>query len=103
MAEQITVNIPHRLTRAEVRGRIDSGFVKVQEQIVGKGVDVDQSWVGDQMDFTLSIMGQSISGKLLVEDERVQITIDLPWLLARFGSTIREKLTKGTKLLLDKK
>ena len=48
-------------------------------------------------------MGQSITGRLVVGDENVVIDVDLPWLLAKIAGTVKEKLTKGTQVLLEKK
>lgn len=105
MAEKITINVPHKLSQADARARIDSGFAKVQEQVVGKSVEVEQNWAPDQdvMTFKAGVMGQSITGTLNVMPEKVLIEIDLPWFLAKLAGPFREKLAKGTQLLLDKK
>jgi len=103
MAEKITVNVPHKLSRTEARARIDRGFGKVQQQIAGKSVNVSQNWNGDQMDFRAGAMGQSLTGKLSVKDNHVLIEVDLPWFLAKLSGIVEDKLKKGTTLLLDKK
>ena len=103
MAEKITVKMPHKLSRAEARDRIDKGFAKVQEQIAGKAVDVTQTWEGEVMNFKAGIMSQNITGKLNVLDDHVQIEVDLPWILAKISGVFEDKLKKGTQLLLDKK
>ncbi len=103
MAEKITVNVPHKLSREEVHSRIDSGFGKVQEQIAGKAVAVDQQWNGDTMNFSAGAMGQKLTGNLYVQDNNVLIEIDLPWFLAKLSGAVTEKLKKGTQLLLEKK
>lgn len=103
MAEKITVNVPHKLTREMAKNRIENGFAKVQEQIAGKSVEVQQSWVGDVLNFSAGAMGQNITGKLTVSDDNVLIEVDLPWILAKLSAGIQDKLKKGTQLLLDKK
>lgn len=103
MSEKITVNIPHKLGKDAARTRIENGFAKVQEQMVGKAVDVEQSWTNDQLDFAVGIMGQNVRGRLDVADNHVHVELDLPWLLAKLAGPIREKLTKGTQVLLEKK
>ena len=103
MAEELTINVPHRLTRLTARERIEGGFHKVQEQIAGKGVSVEQVWQGDHMDFTATVMGQAVKGSLDVDDEQVHIRVALPWLLAKLAGPLQEKLASGTKLLLEKK
>ena len=103
MAEKITVNVPHKLSREDARARIDGGFSKVQEQIGGKAMTVSQEWSGDTMGFSAGAMGQKITGNLHVEDDHVMIEVDLPWFLAKLSNTVQDKLKKGTQLLLDKK
>ncbi|EFL88392.1 polyhydroxyalkanoic acid system family protein [Ahrensia sp. R2A130] len=103
MAETVTVNVPNKHTKLEARRRIEDGFGTVQEQIAGKGVQVDQMWSGDRLDFKAGAMGQNITGHLIVRDDDIHIEVDLPWILAKLSGGIKEKLTKGTQLLLDKK
>ncbi len=103
MAEKITVNVPHKLTRETAKDRIESGFSKVQEQIAGKSVEIQQNWQGDNLLFSAGAMGQKITGKLTVFDDKVLIEVDLPWILAKLSGGIQDKLKKGTQLLLDKK
>lgn len=103
MAEKVTVRVPHKLSKADARARIDKGFAKVQEQIAGKSVNVEQEWQGETMAFKAGAMGQSLTGKLNVMDDHVHIEVDLPWFLAKLSGMVEDKLRKGTQLLLDKK
>jgi len=103
MAEKITVNVPHKLTKEVAKNRIENGFAKVQEQIAGKSVEVQQNWQGDELLFSAGAMGQKITGKLTVFNDRVLIEVDLPWILAKLSGGIQDKLKKGTQLLLNKK
>ena len=103
MAEKVTVNVPHQHSRIEARSRIDQGFSKVQEQIGGKNVSVEQAWTGDRMDFVVGAMGQRITGNLVVEESAVRIEVDLPWMLKALSGKVQEKLRSGTQLLLEKK
>lgn len=100
--ETITVDVPHKLTKAVARKRIDEGFLRVQREIAGKSVQFEQDWQDDTMAFKGGAMGQTVSGRLTVFDDSVKIEIDLPWLLARMAGTIREKLSRGTTKLLTK-
>ena len=103
MAETVSVTIPHRLTRDEARRRLEGGFQRVTEQMAGKAVTVDQRWSGDHLDFTARVMGQSIAGRLDVEDKVVQLELDLPGLLASMANLFKGRLKKETTLLLEKK
>lgn len=103
MAETVSVTIPHRLTKAEARERLENGLGRIHEQIIGKAVSVDQSWNGDHMDFRAAVMGQAITGRLDVEDRRVLLEIDLPWALAALAGRFKGRIEKETALLLEKK
>jgi putative polyhydroxyalkanoate system protein len=103
MAETINVEIPHRLTRAEAKSRLEGGLQKVHEQIAGRAVTVEQQWSGDHLDFTAAMMGQKITGRLDVEDEVVRLELDLPWLLASIANKVKGQLKKQGTLLLEKK
>ena len=103
MAETINVEIPHRLSRLEARQRLEGGLQRVHEQIAGRAVTVEQNWTGDHLDFKAGMMGQTISGRLDIEDEVVRLELDLPWLLASIANTIKGKLKKEGTLLLEKK
>lgn len=103
MAETVSVTIPHRLSKDEARRRLEGGFQRVTEQMAGKAVSVDQTWDGDRMDFSARVMGQSITGKLMVRDASVDLEIDLPWLLASMANLFKGRLRKETTLLLEKK
>lgn len=103
MAETVTVEIPHRLTKLEARQRLAGGLQRVHEQVAGRAVNVEQEWSGDHLDFKAGMMGQTISGRLDVEDNVVKLELDLPWLLASLATTIKGRLQKEGTLLLEKK
>ncbi len=102
MSEPITMTVPHQLTKLDAKARLESGFGRVQEQI-GQGVTVEQHWDGDVMSFSAGVMGQNVTGTVIVRDSDVVITLDLPWILARIAGTVQDKLRKGTQVLLEKK
>ncbi len=103
MAETINVEIPHKLTRAEARQRLEGGLQKIHENIAGRAVSVEQAWTGDHMDFKASMMGQSVTGRLDVEDACVKLQLDLPWMLAAIAGQLQGRLKKEGTLLLEKK
>lgn len=103
MKEKISVHVPHKLSREQVHDRIDQGFGAVQQKIGGNSVDMSQRWEDDIMHFSAAVMGQSINGRLEVQDNQVLIEVDLPWIMAKLSNSISDKLKKGTQLLLEKK
>jgi hypothetical protein len=99
MTEPITVDVPHKLGLAEARRRVEGGIGKVAGWIPG-GAMTDHRWDGDVLHFTVTAMGQKISSKLDVRNDRVVATIDLPPFLALFAEKLKAKLAKEAPKLL---
>ena len=99
MSRTITINIPHRLTQAEVRSRIAKGITDAQAQYA-QGAKVDHTWNENHLDFNVGVLGQSITGAVDVNPHDVAVRIDLPWMLAAFADKIRPQVEeRGRKLL----
>ncbi|MYZ48892.1 polyhydroxyalkanoic acid system family protein [Propylenella binzhouense] len=103
MTKPVVVNIPHNLGRAEAHRRLETGFVRIREQISGKAMAVEEAWQGDRLQFRMSGLGQSVSGRLDVLDDSVRIEVDLPWLLASVADKLRSRIAREGTLLLEKK
>jgi len=103
MAETVSVTIPHRLTKDEARRRLEEGFERVTHQMTGRAASVHQQWDGDRMNFSAGLVGQSITGRIVVRDHEVDLDIDLPWLLASVANVFKGRLARETTLLLEKK
>ncbi|MCQ8782712.1 polyhydroxyalkanoic acid system family protein [Mangrovibrevibacter kandeliae] len=103
MAETVKVDIPHKLTRATARARIESGFGRLRQDMLGGMVKFDDVWTDDHLDFTAKVMGQSVTGRLDVLDDNVHVEIDLPGFLAAIANKLRGQIQKEGALLLEKK
>jgi hypothetical protein len=66
-----------------------------RRQVLGYKLDV-----GDAMAFSLSAMGQSISGRLTVDDQAVHLTVALPWLLGKLAESLKPRIEQRGQLLL---
>lgn len=100
MARAISITIPHQLTQAEVRTRIEKGIADAQRDHAGKFSKLDHSWKDNHLDFDLGILGQSITGAADVHQADVVVQVNLPWMLAAFADKIRPQLQeRGEKLL----
>ena len=99
----IRVSIPHRLTTSEAKSRIQSAAANLRSQFAGKLADVQETWTGDSMEFRLGVLGQSVSGRVDVTPQTVDLQIDLPWVFAMFAEKARGRIEQeGTKLLEKK-
>ena len=103
MAETIKVDIPHKLGRAAARTRIDEGFGRLRQEMLGGMVKFEDTWNGDHLDFKARVMGQTVTGRLDVLDEAVHVEVDLPMMLAAIAEKLKGKLRKEGQILLEKK
>jgi len=99
MPEPITMDIPHKHSRAEIRTRLEQGVQKATEMLPGSSV-TEYRWDGDTLHFTIVAMGQRVSSRVDALDDKVHAVIDLPPLLRLFAEKIRAKLAKEAPKLL---
>ena len=99
----ITITVPHRLTQQQARERLESGIADLRTKHSGKLASVQEEWNGNQLDFRLAAMGQSVTGRLDVLPNAVKIDVDLPWLLAAFAEKFRPQVEAEAKKMLEKK
>jgi hypothetical protein len=97
----ISIRVPHKLTQAEARRRIESGIADLSRQHAGKLANVQQAWTDNRMDFTFSAMGQSMGGRIDVEPSDVVINVDLPWLLAMLADKIKPQIQQEASKMLE--
>ncbi len=96
----LTMSIPHRLGRDEARRRIEDEVGTVRREYGALLHNLDTTWDGDRLNFSLSALGQPISGHLLVEDQVVHVDVELPWLFAMLGGAVKHQVEcHGHKLL----
>jgi putative polyhydroxyalkanoate system protein len=99
MMPNLTVSIPHQLTRVEAKRRIELLISQFQQQYGALG-KVSKRWEGDTMHFTISAAGMSTAGQVFVEDQAVRLDIPLPWPLAMLGRSLKQQIEQeGHKLL----
>jgi hypothetical protein len=98
--QNLTVTIPHKLTRAEVKRRIQEESENLRRQHGGLLGPIQQTWDGDRMDFSLCPMAQPISGHLVVEDHAVHLEVALPWMLALLAGGVKQQVEQQGRRLL---
>ncbi len=80
---KMTMNIPHHLLQEEALKRAKTVLEGAKKEFVGKIDELNEEWDGNTGEFTLSVMGFSISGKLTVSPSEIKLSADLPF-AARF-------------------
>lgn len=103
MSEPLTASVPHRLGKDEALRRLKSGFARAEGQFGPLLAIEKQEWSGDTLSFQMRALGQTASGTITVMEERVLISLTLPWLLAKMAERLLPALRKQTTLLLEKK
>jgi hypothetical protein len=106
VARPVTVNIPHQLGKAEARRRIEEGFGRMHQQMMG-GVGVmltfTERWEGDRLHFEGAGLGQKITGRIDIRAESVEIQLDLPEMLAAIADLVTGRIRQEGQRLLEKK
>src|SRR5437763_525103 len=96
----MTASIPHQLTRAEVKRRIQVQIGALRHRYGSMVTNLRETWTGDAMSFSLTALGQSISGHLAVDDHAVHLTVALPWLLSMLAKGIKPRIEQEARHLL---
>jgi hypothetical protein len=102
----VTVNIPHALGKEEARRRIDEGFGRMRQQMtagLGGMLAFQERWEGDRLHFEGRGLGQTLTGRLDVRADSVEIQLDLPEMLAAIADLITGKIRQEGRKLLEKK
>jgi len=102
MATPISISIPHQLGRAEARRRVEGGFANILRQLPGSGGTCSERWDGDRLTFSVSGLGQTVSGVVDVLDAAVTMELELPGLLGMVADGLKERLRKAGQLLLTR-
>lgn len=95
------VAIPHSLGKATVRERLKTRSHLLAEHIPGGMADVESHWrTDDQLDLSISAMGQRITGSIVVEDNLLTIEMDLPPALVFIEPIVESAIRKQGHVLI---
>ncbi len=98
--QNLTLSIPHQLTRDEAKRRIQDHMSEVQRQFGHILGPIHHQWNGDMMDFLIGPAGQSVSGKVFAEDHAVRVEVALPWMFALLTATVKSTVEREGQRLL---
>lgn len=95
---KFNVSVPNPLGKEEaierIRGYVEKLVAKYQDQVA----ELEQSWEGESVNFSVKSYGVKVSGTGTVTDDEVQVVGDLPFTAAMFkgkiASTVEEQLKK---------
>jgi hypothetical protein len=96
----LTMSIPHQLTRAEAKRRVQEQVAQLRRQAGRILTSLRETWNGDTMEFTLTATGITLSGHVYVEDRAVRFDIPMPWPLSTLLEGLKPQIEQqGRKLL----
>jgi hypothetical protein len=98
--EPITVTISHRLGREEAKRRLDHGLSAIRNEITAYVRSLDYSWDDYTLNFRVSALMQTITGRVEVYEEFVRVELGLPLLLHMAAKRIIGQIeSRGAALL----
>ena len=105
MPRTVTVRIPHELGKAEARRRVERGFGSIEQQLGGTALKMSfqERWENDRMYFTGGSFGHTVRGHADVLEDAVVVEVVLPTLLAALAETVKSRITRQGRLLLEQK
>lgn len=103
MTKPLTVDIPHELSVAEARQRIENGFAQMTSQLPAGMGQIEKSWKDNRLSFSATAMGQVVTGHLDVLEDAVHMVVHLPGFLGMLAGKIAPKLQRQGQILLEKK
>lgn len=94
------MSVPHHLTQEEALQRIQNLLADTKKEHGDKISNLQENWTGNIGEFGLTIMGFSISGKLIVTSSTVDISATLPFAASLFKGKIQELIADRAEKLL---
>ncbi|WAT17481.1 polyhydroxyalkanoic acid system family protein [Aurantiacibacter sp. MUD11] len=96
------IEIPHNLGREEVRRRLAENSHRIGDNIPGGMAQVDTSWPSEnRMAMAISAMGQSLTGHIDVEDDKVVFHMILPPALGFLSPIVEGAIRDQGERLLE--
>lgn len=89
MPKHITIAIPHQLSAAEVRRRLDQQTDWALRRLEKENVQVAiADWFQNARTFTARAVGQDVRGKVSVADDSLWLEATMPWVIGLFAPAI---------------
>ena len=84
----VTVEVPHKLDPQEVIDKAKPVLEKTIEDF--EGHDLDMQWTDNRADFSFKSLAFTIKGNIVVEADKMTVTIELPFAAMMFKGKIEE-------------
>ena len=88
------ITVPHNTTREEARHKVEERLASLESQYGHYATDIDKSWEGDRLTFSVKARGMSGSGSLEITDTEVIVDGKLPLMARPFESRIKSTIER---------
>ncbi|MEQ8787903.1 MAG: polyhydroxyalkanoic acid system family protein [Pirellulaceae bacterium] len=94
----MNVEVSHSMGKEAAMERLKSLMEKIQNRYKDQVKDIQQSWDGDTLNYSFKTFGLTISGSMLVEEDKVTVDGKIPIAAMAFRgqieNSIRDELQK---------
>ncbi len=97
MPNAIVITLPHRLGAAEAKKRVAERMEILRRDYIDKFAHTEAVWNGDAADVRVVAFGQTVTGKVTVMSDALQIEVNLPWFLAALTGPIQKVLKNNAE------
>ena len=98
---KLDIAIPHNLPPQEALTRIQGLLGQLRKEQAGTITDVNETWSGNEGQFSFSAKGFDLSGKITVEENQVRVNGQLPFALSFFKGQISDVIRNKAGELLS--
>ena len=88
----VTVEVPHKMDPQEVIDKAKPVLEKTIEDF--EGHDLDMQWTDNRADFSFKSLAFTIKGNMVVEADKLAVTIQLPFAAMMFKDKVQQAITK---------
>lgn len=103
MGKPVSITISHDLGREAALNRLRGGVDRIRDKLGMVRMQlVEERWEGDSLHFGVGALGQTVHGRVEVEEQLVRVEVTLPWMLAVFAEKLKVGVEKQGQVLLEK-
>ena len=96
----LQMSIPHHLSQEEALKRIQTLLTEMKKEHGDMVENLQENWNGNQGDFSFSVKGFDLSGKLTVMPSTIELDGKIPMSVSLFKGTIITMINKKAAELL---
>lgn len=96
----LALQVPHQLPVPEAVSRLQSFLEEVRRDHADRVSNVSGEWLNETLKFAFTTMGMQIKGDLVVGEQEVRVSGNLPFAASLFRGTIEQTIRTELEKLL---